>query len=352
MTPDNAISQLFPSEPRQSRTPQSTDSPATVELRPVLQRRIAAPASYSVEIIDEPLDQKEIEPERETKSPPLAHQVPVETQVKTELINERVLVEPIPEPPRARATDDQGAPTPKPDRNAFTVETQTSPPEPSRPAGSLAQESPAVNIAPLGQSRDESPPAPKPSDQPVSSQIQQGSRSEKTLDRALPHVIPAPADSEAPERKTVVVQPIIHSESPRASEPERRTEEADVMPRMEKPEPPDRPVSVKVAAPSKVEADSKPKTEQIETRVEPKPATPPAVLPASLTESTLTPLVQPQAKTDSQADRQASPGGVTVRIGSIQITSKGKTQQRPQATRRPARSHKIEPRLPFASGRW
>jgi hypothetical protein len=316
-------------------------------------------------MIDEPLDQNEFEPELETKSPPRAHQVPVETSVKTERTTERILVEPNIEPSRVSATDERQAPAPKPDRNAVTVETLTSPPEPSRTADSSAQESPAVNIAPLSQSRDETPPAPKPpapepSDQPVLTQDQQSSRSEKPPDRKPPQVVSAPPETEEPERKTVAIQSIIHTESPRASEPERKAEKADVMRRAEKPEPPDQPVAVKVGVPPKSQEDGETKIERIATRMEPKPATPLAGEAANVTEPILKPLTQArvskppaqaQVNTDSQSDRQASPGGVTVRIGSIQIMSKGKTQQRPQTIRRPARSHKIEPRLPFASGR-
>jgi nicotinate-nucleotide--dimethylbenzimidazole phosphoribosyltransferase len=352
MTPDNALSQLFPSEPRQSRTPEATDSPATVELRPVLQRRIAAPASYPVEVIDEPLDQKGIEPERETKSPPLAHRLPVDTPVMSERIIDRVLVERTLGPPHARATDDVSAPAPKSDPRAVTGETQILPPGPSRPADLLAQKSPSINVAQPAQPRDESPPAPKLSDHPVSVQVQQGSRSEKTPDRRLPHDISAPTDSQEPERKTVVLQPVIHAESPQASEPERKDEKAEARPRVEKPEPPDQPGSVKVAVPPKAEESGEGKIEQIATQADLKPATPLAALPVSRAEPVLTPLPQPQANTDSPSNRQPSPGGVTLRIGTIQITSRGKTSQRPPTTRRPARSHKIEPRLPFASGRW
>lgn len=348
MTPENALSQLFPSEPQQSRASDATASPATVELRPVLQRRIAAPVSHPVEVIDELIEQNEIEPERETTSPSL----PVNTQIKTERITERIFVERDIEPARARIADDISAPALKPDRNEVASEIPASPHRLSDLNDSLAQKPAAVNTAPHGQPRDESPPLQKPSDQPAPVHVQQSPLSEKIPDRDVPHIVPAPQESQEPERKTLTVERVVRADSPRASEPEQKIVKADVLPRMEKPEPPDQTVSVKFAAPPKAEESGEPKIEQIATQVELKPATPMAKQSASVAEPISTPLQQPQAETDSPSDHQASPGGVTLRIGSIQITSKSKTPQRPQVARRPARSHQIEPRLPFASGRW
>ncbi len=351
MTPDNALSHLFPGEPRQPRTPEAADSPATVELRPVLQRRIAAPASYLLEVIDEPPGQNQLEPSRETKSPPPAGQTPVDLPVKTERIIERIIVEPALELPRRADSDDRAAPARKPDRGAASGETGRSQPEPSRPVDSDDQKTPAFRFAPDSQPRNE-PPAPAPFEPPAPVQVQQGSRAEKSTDREPLRARPSQPDTGEPERETVVVQPVIHREPPRAPEPAPKAERADLSPRAEKPEPPAT-VSDKVAVAPKAGEDGDRKIEPARMREEPKPATALPDQPAATrAEPVFIPVAQPQSNTDSQSSRQPSPGGVTLRIGSIHITSRGKSAQKPPTTRRPARSHKIEPRLPFASGRW
>lgn len=352
MTGDNPLSQLFPRETGQSRTPEATDSPARVELRPILQRRIAAPAAYVFEVSDEPPGRERIETERETKSAPRAHEVPVDAPVKTERIIERVIVEPSLEPSRPAAANERRAPAPKPDRSAVSGETVSPPPVPPRPASSQAQKPPTVHAALTTQSRDESPPVPKPADQPSSVQVQQGPRPEKSADREPPRIVYASPDRREPERKPVIVQPVIQAEPPPTQSPAPISEKAEAFSRAQKPDPPDRTVPVKAAVAPKAERDGEPKIEPVAARAELKPAPPLAVSPASLAEPALTPAAQPQANADSHSSRQPQAGGVTVRIGSIQITSRGKSAQRPPAVRRPARSHKIEPRLPFASGRW
>jgi hypothetical protein len=352
MTPVSVVGRLFHAAPQPAVAQESTGSPATVELRPVLQRRsspAAVPAllegMHEALAVERPISGVEAE-----ENPRIIQREPAEKPPPTEQVIERVRIARELRLPPQRAMVEPDAADTKSEPSTSTADTAPPQTSPVRPAPPPAPE-PSRVVTPEAEIRSAPPLTPPPPIPAAPAPVEpQRAEPERTPISAEPRR-EAVQRAEPPLERPPIAAPVAVQPAPQQKTESVPAPEIRAVPlQKEIPTPSDQ-AAPEVPPPPITSASSRPAPRPAAPREEiqePPQTTPQAVVTMPVARLQL----QRPAIAEPPAVQPSAPAGVTLRIGRIEIVAHAKVERRMPKTTRPARSHQIEPHLPFAPGRW